>query len=286
MATTLSNNGCPICGSSLLEPWGTAADIGNPEVMHNLVRCLNCTHIFVYPLPSKKFLSEAYKKNDKSVLPDSNFVDVRSSSQFSVGDLWMLDYLEHAGAPGNFLDIGSANAKLLRKIKTLGWNLTVVEPSENAVKLSLPEDISICRDTLENCRFNGVFDVISAIDVLEHVYDPSEFLKKAKSLLSLDGVILLRFPNSNSLRCRLEGDRWAMIRPLGHLHFFSPTSFRRACQNAELKILRMESHDLIDYASLRLMVLPIRGLRYMRPVTRWLNKNLWGDQLLVTLTHQ
>ncbi|WP_286818480.1 class I SAM-dependent methyltransferase [Desulfobacter sp. UBA2225] len=243
-----------------------------------------CTLIFVHPLPSEAFLAEAYKNNDKSVLPDDNFVDVRSSSHFSVGDLWVLNHLRHSRTLGNLLDIGSANTNLLSRIKALGWDLTVVEPSKNAVKLSRAGDINICRNTLENGRFDRTFDVISAIDVLELVHNPCEFLKKAMSLLSVNGIVLLRFPNSYSLRCRFERDRWSMIRPLGHLHFFSPKSFRIACRSSGLKILHMESHDLINYASLRIFGVTIRGIRYLRPVTWWFNKKLLGDQLLATLT--
>lgn len=285
MKTVASNDHCPICGSADIYTWGYAADMGNASIVHEIKKCKKCTHVFVYPLPSKEFLFEAYKSSNKSVLSDDNFFDSRSSGTFSDGDLWVLKHVKERRKQGNLIDIGAANIRLLLMIKQLGWKISIVEPSRNAQRMISLTENQICRNLFEACNFEEKFEIVSAIDVLEHTSSPIDFLKKAKSILSVSGNILLRFPNSYSLKCKLGHDKWQMIRPLGHLHFFSPRSFQTACKICGLKIVRITSQDLDNYASLSIKGKAIRGTRFLSPFRLFLNKILLGDQLLATISH-
>ena len=119
-------------------------------------------------------------------------------------------------APGSFLDIGSANLNLLKNIVNLGWQLTLVEPGPQAEQLSKSLQCVVHNRPFEECSFSVQFQAISMIDVLEHVHSPVVFLKKVSKILSPNGVALLRLPNSRSIRCGLEREKWNMVRPLGH----------------------------------------------------------------------
>lgn len=286
MTTSPQNHHCPICKSSHIDTWGSAADIGNADIIHKIAKCNECTHIFVHPLPSKEFLAEAYKTSSKSVLSGDSFYDFRSKGSFSEGDLWVLKHLKKRVKQGNLIDIGAANTMLLSMIIESGWKVSIVEPSQNVERMSSLSNIQICRGLFEDCVFQNNFEMVSAIDVLEHTHSPIDFLKKTKSVLSFRGNALLRFPNSYSLKCKLEHDKWNMIRPLGHLHFFSPRSFQAACKTCQLKIVELKSHDLNNYLSLSIAGQNIRGMRFMLPLRWFLNKMLLGDQLLAMVSHE
>jgi len=47
------------------------------------------------------------------------------------------------------------------------------------------------------------FDTITLLNILEHVVDPIQILKKAVSLLSKDGVLLVHVPNARAINRRL-----------------------------------------------------------------------------------
>jgi SAM-dependent methyltransferase len=281
----LLNKLCPICSSDRIHYWGTAPDMGHPETSHRLSKCVVCTHLFINPLPSADFLSHAYKSQDASVFSNNGFFENRSSSPFSGGDHWILKYLSEIHHPADYLDIGSANLKLLLEIKALGWKVTVVEPSPHAEQLQKALNIEAYKILFENCKFLNQYQVISAIDVLEHVHSPIHFLRKVQESLVYDGFALFRFPNSKSLKCRLEREKWGMIRPLGHLHYFSPFSFRHACQVCKLKIDRLVSNDFSHYRSLSIFEIPLRGLRFLAIFERLFDRLLLGDQLLVKVSH-
>jgi len=286
MKTKLLNHSCPICKSSHIGIWGAAADIGNTAVVHKIAKCKKCTHIFIYPLPSKEFLAEAYNTCSKSVLSNDSFYVSRSNGTFSKGDLWVLEHVKKSGKRGNLIDIGSANTRLISMIIEFGWKVTIIEPSRNIEQMSFLNNSQLCRGLFEDCVVDNKFEIVSAIDVLEHTHSPINFLKKIKSVLSISGIVLMRFPNSYSLKCKLEHDKWNMIRPLGHLHFFSPHSFAAACQICELKIHKIRSHDLDNYLSLSIRGKALRGMRFLSPLRSFLHKMLLGDQLLVSVSHE
>jgi len=268
---------CPVCGSKAISYWGCAPDFRRPEIEYDISRCCKCTHLFVNALPSLEYLKDAYT----SVWGDKDFFQTRTMGPFSDGDKWVWKHVSDAIIPGHYLDVGAANLKLLRQIAALGLNLTLVEPGAHAEILGRTLQCNVYKCLFEECAFPNKFDIIAAVDVLEHVRSPINFLVRIKAALSDEGFALLRFPNSRSLRCALERRNWRMIRPLGHLHYFTPRSFRTACKLSGLRILTMLSHDVGYYNGIRGM--NIRGLRFMSPVRKILDRLLLGDQLLVKI---
>ncbi|MCL4405399.1 MAG: class I SAM-dependent methyltransferase [Patescibacteria group bacterium] len=66
---------------------------------------------------------------------------------------------------------------------------------------------------VENMRLNRRFDLIIAIDILEHVDNPLIFLRKAKSLLSKGGRLLVIVPNAKSIH-RFIGKEMGFIKTI------------------------------------------------------------------------
>jgi SAM-dependent methyltransferase len=280
-ANPQSERTCPICRSQHIQLWGSAPDIGVPGRKHEIVRCGQCTHLFVWPLPDEESLVKAYSKGDPSFFSNNRFYESRSNRPFNEADRWVWRQATKSLFKGNFLDIGSANFNLLQQIVELGWRLTIVEPGSHAEHIRDRLQAKVYRNVFEKCDFENRFDFISAIDVLEHVKSPLLFLQKLRSSLSDRGIALLRFPNSGSLRCRMEHENWNMIRPLGHLHYFSPRSTRTACERAHLKIVSLRSYDLARYQFLNFKGKAVRGVRFLWPILRLMDLANLGDQLLL-----
>lgn len=281
----LSDLCCPICGSVSLHHWGSARDIGKREMRHNLSKCRTCTHLFINPLPSREFLNEAYKTCNPSVFTSNGFVESRSTGPLSVADDIVLLSVLKSNKQGSFLDVGSANLKLLELIKHNGWRLTLIEPSQHAKQFEDSLGCKVLNCLLEECKLTEKFDIISVIDVLEHVHSPVDFLRQVKNILSNEGFALFRFPNSYSLRCRLSHDNWDMIRPLGHLHFFTPQSFRVACDMSKLRIESLQSHDICNYALSGMTGKVLNKFGVLRLFEKKLDSLLLGDQLFAKVTH-
>jgi SAM-dependent methyltransferase len=95
----------------------------------------------------------------------------------------------------------------------------------------------ILRGTLETFSDPGPFDLISMVDVIEHVRDPIAALRRAGELLAPGGVLLIATNDSSSFGARVLGSRW-MHYHRAHLWFFTPRTLAAIVERAGLEVVR------------------------------------------------
>jgi len=71
------------------------------------------------------------------------------------------------------------------------------------------------------------FDVITAFDLLEHVYQPRQFLTKVLDWLKPGGIFCTMLPNIDSWESRIFGSYWYGLEMPRHLFHFSPKSLKQ-----------------------------------------------------------
>jgi SAM-dependent methyltransferase len=76
----------------------------------------------------------------------------------------------------------------------------------------------------------GTFDVVTAIEVIEHTLDPVAELTKIRRMLRRGGLLFLTTGNAQPYSDRLT--RWRYVRPEVHISFFEPRSLELALVNA------------------------------------------------------
>ena len=66
----------------------------------------------------------------------------------------------------------------------------------------------------------GTFDVVTAVEVIEHVTDPLSFLRRVRTLLKPEGLFFLTTGNAEVFRDRLL--QWSYTLPEIHVSYFEP----------------------------------------------------------------
>lgn len=123
----------------------------------------------------------------------------------------LLDIISRYKNSGSLLDIGCAFGHLLDVAKKRGWDGYGVEVSEYAANESRKKvgiDRIFVGDFLDLEIPKDKFDVITMVDIIEHVYDISAVFNKCKELLRNNGLLVIVTPDINSLSHKLFKKHW------------------------------------------------------------------------------
>jgi 2-polyprenyl-3-methyl-5-hydroxy-6-metoxy-1,4-benzoquinol methylase len=107
---------------------------------------------------------------------------------------------------GKLLDVGTHCGFFLRMARGMGWELHGVEPSPAAELAHEFFGLNVHRGQLHDLRFPPQsFDVVTLIDVLEHLDNPPHLLGEVRRLLKPDGMVFIKTPNAryNLFKLRL-----------------------------------------------------------------------------------
>ena len=112
--------------------------------------------------------------------------------------------------PGSrVLDLGAADGSVARALKKRGCTVWGIEQDERAAEAALQVcDRLIVADLETKEAFEPLgsetFDVVLALDVLEHLRDPAPVLKRAASYLAPKGIAVVSIPNVTHGALRLS----------------------------------------------------------------------------------
>ncbi|MDH5182025.1 MAG: class I SAM-dependent methyltransferase [Gammaproteobacteria bacterium] len=69
------------------------------------------------------------------------------------------------------------------------------------------------------------FDIITAIDVVEHFEDPLSDMREVHRILKDNGVFVIQTPDIDCQKAKTLGCNWGALKPLEHLHLFGRENF-------------------------------------------------------------
>lgn len=231
---------CLVCESKALELYDTSRDIEyfSVEELFSYFRCVNCSAIHIYPVPEKR-LREIYPDNyysfshglDSPIYKIKQWLDSRILRKLLAG---------MKGKSLNVLDVGGGTGWQLNLIKDIDprTNLTqVVDIDARAESEATSRGHRYFLGKIEDFESTEKFDLILLLNLIEHVRDPVEVLRKLETILTDQGLILVKTPNSDSLDARLFHKRnWAGLHCPRHWVIFTKESFEIAAIKARLKL--------------------------------------------------
>ena len=89
---------------------------------------------------------------------------------------------------GRLLDIGAGSGVLVEQAIQMGYQAEGVEPSGWLRQIALQRNVPLHLGTFPHPAMSGKFDVITLIDVIEHVCDPIDLLHNITAHLARGGT--------------------------------------------------------------------------------------------------
>lgn len=156
-------------------------------------------------------------------------------------------------APPNktLLDLAAGSGALGLRLSDHGYAVTATDIVDENFRLKgkIP---FIGADLNSNFadRFDQHFDVISAVEIIEHIENPRHFFRQCAALLNPQGVLLVSTPNINSpvsqaLSIRLGHFQWftdADYHSEGHINPVSPSLMMKCALETGFQAILQNSH--------------------------------------------
>jgi SAM-dependent methyltransferase len=159
-----------------------------------------------------------------------------------------------------WLDFGAGNGGLVRYVRE-HTSADAVGFEEGSIAARARElSIPISSTLPDQARF----DVVTAVEVLEHTLDPLAELRTIRSLLRPGGLLVLTTGNAAPFAARLT--RWPYVIPEIHVSFFEPETLERALASTGFRPGRMPARPGFDEV-LKFKVLKNLGRRRRNHVT-------------------
>lgn len=148
--------------------------------------------------------------------------------------------IQLAPATDHFLDVGCGVGHYLELARKHFKQIYGIEPSESSAHIAKDKGFHIIQDYFhDKIGLDAEFDVITMIEVLEHVEAPLELVTLASKFLKEDGILLIEVPNgqrivSNQLFYNLCTD---------HIQYFSIPSLAAMAQLAGMQMITVREAD-------------------------------------------
>ena len=235
-----NNYKCWLCNSTklkLVKPSNIMQPLANYNfkisnsdygVTASIYQCLECNFMFCPELNSVL----KYYEN----MSDPEYETGRK--QRGLQEKKTLEYVSMFKDRGRLLDVGAGSGMLVEQALRMGFDAEGVEPSKwlhaRAQELRLPVHLG----TFPHPEINGNYDVITAVDVLEHVSNPLTLLSEIRRALNVDGIAVIVTPDVKSLAARVFKWKWWHFR-VAHISYFSKETLLFALQKTGYRVRDM-----------------------------------------------
>ena len=219
-----------------------------------VVECAKCGLAYLNPRPRPDFISRFYEKDyftgesaDRGEGGLRLNLDMSSSesAEYNKDIPRVIQIIndKFGGLQGKkVLEIGCATGDLLAKIKKAGGHAKGLEISGFAADIARKRGLDVTTGTIENFAddHRGNFDIVIALEVIEHVLSPTVFLKHCAALIRPGGLLLISTPNYAC--ARRFGKEWLGFNTsFEHIYFFSLKVLIRMASKSEFALKYIES---------------------------------------------
>ena len=112
------------------------------------------------------------------------------------------------------LDVGCSSGTLIKIANNMGIHAEGVEPMPEPVLTAVNSGLRVHKGFIEDLMLpEKSFDIVTLIEVIEHVKDPISLLRACHRVIRPDGLIIIRTGNTDSWTVKFMKGSWDYFCP-------------------------------------------------------------------------
>lgn len=154
--------------------------------------------------------------------------------------------------PGKaLLDLAAGSGALALRLSDHGYTVTATDIVDENFRLKgIVPFVGADLNSNFSDQFDHKFDIISAVEIIEHVENPRHFFRQCSKLLNSGGILFVSTPNlespvSKAFFIHLGNFQWfadAEYRSEGHINPVAPWLLRKCALETGFHIMMEDSH--------------------------------------------
>ncbi len=192
-----------------------------------------------------------YSRNDGDAPPAFDYEDYyeghdNSTPEFAARRLdEIVKSFESFRQNNRLLDVGCGAGSMLEAGLKNNWRAEGIEVSKSGVDYLQSKGFKVFFGFLQDAKFpDNHFDVITAVEILEHIPEPQNILKEIARILRPGGIFWATTPHSKGASARLLGTRWSTIAPPEHIHLFSAKGLKLLLEKSGFNKINIQTQGV------------------------------------------
>ena len=247
---------CPACGKA------AARSKYRKNGIH-YVDCNNCTTFYVNPRPPSDVLEWFYRGSSNYAYWNEHIFPASEAARRQGIFVPRVDRLlsmckKYGIATDALLEVGAGFGTFCSELQSrkVFRRVVGVEPTPDLAKTCRRRGIEIIEEPVEKVELDEAhrFDVVASFEVIEHLFDPADFVRHMVRLLKPGGIVMLTCPNGQGFDIQALGTLSTSV-DHEHLNYFSPASLSGLLTRSGLEILESFTPGKLDAELVRNQVL-------------------------------
>jgi SAM-dependent methyltransferase len=217
--------------------------------------CGACGSLFVNPRPTAAALAEYTESSEAVAYWSSHFyketAEARRAGIFRPRAELVTALAREHGLNGSvrFADVGAGYGLFLEELRARAprWTLTAIEPDRRLSLVCRTAGFGTVERWVEDIGEGELaMDFVSAFEVVEHVFDPVQFLSACRRLLRPGGMALVTTLAISGFDLQVLWDQSRSITPPQHLNFPSVASVTQLAARGGFEVMDLTTPGELD----------------------------------------